>query len=48
MVVKAEGGVEEAALPRPGVVGPLAPLELSSWHASESLDSDDELASLLR
>ena len=22
-VVKAEGGVEEAALPRPGVVGPL-------------------------
>ena len=28
MVVKAEGGVEEAALLRPGVVGPLAPLEL--------------------
>ena len=28
MVVKAEGGVEEAALPRPGVVGPLALLEL--------------------
>ena len=28
MVVKAEGGVKEAALPRPGVVGPLAPLEL--------------------
>ena len=43
MVVKAEGGVEEAALPRPGVVGPLAPLEL---HAPESLDSDDELLEL--
>ena len=28
MVAKAEGGVEEAALLRPGVVGPLAPLEL--------------------
>ena len=28
MVVKAEGGVEEVALPRPGVVGPLAALEL--------------------
>ena len=28
MVVKAEGGVEEAALLRPGVVGPLARLEL--------------------
>ena len=28
MIVKAEGGVEEAALLRPGVVGPLAPLEL--------------------
>ena len=27
MVVKAEGGLEEVALPRPGVVGPLAPLE---------------------
>ena len=28
MVVKAEGGVEEVVLPRPGVVGPLAALEL--------------------
>ena len=44
MVVKAEGGVEEAALPRPGVVGPLAPLELLLL---ESLDSDDELLELL-
>ena len=42
MVVKAEGGVEEAALPRPGVVGPLAPLELLLL---ELLDSDDELLS---
>ena len=48
MVVKAEGDVEEAALPRPRVVGPLAPLELLDFlHASESLDSDDELFELL-
>ena len=44
MVVKAEGGVEEAALPRPGVVGPLALLELLLL---ESLDSDNELLELL-
>ena len=44
MVVKAEGGVEEAALPRPRVVGPLAPLELLLL---ESLDSDDKLLELL-
>ena len=37
MVVKAEGGVEEAALPPTGVVGPLAPLELLLFAcASES------------
>ena len=42
--MKAEGGDEEAALPPPGVVGPLAPLELLLLAcASESLDSDDEL-----
>ena len=44
MVVKAEGGVEDAALPPPGVVGPLAPIELLLLAcASESMDSDDEL-----
>ena len=43
-VVKAEGGVEEASLPRPGVVGPF---ELHLLLASESLDSDGELLELL-
>ena len=59
MVVKAEGGVEEAALPRPGVVGPLASLELlltcvgvaglrQRAGFSPKMRIGDELASLLR
>ena len=44
MAVKAKGGVEEAAHPRPDVVGPLASLELLLL---ESLDPDDELLELL-
>ena len=45
MVGKAKGGVEEAALQRPGVVGPLVTLDL--LYLLESLDSDDELLELL-